>query len=68
MSLGGMNPGWFQGIDTRGGTEFDKNSPNLTEDVNFEIRTTLVRIKGPEELHNSGIESNTGERSEMISL
>ena len=67
MSSGGTNPGQFQGIDPRGGTEFDKNGPNLTADINFEIRTTLVRIEGPEELHNSGIESNTGGRSEMIS-
>ena len=62
MSLGGMNLGWFQGIDPRGGAEFDENGPNLTEDINFEIRT-----KGPEELHSSGMESKTGERSEMIS-
>src|SRR5882724_10338247 len=67
MSLGGTNPGWFQGIDPRGGAEFDENGTNLTEDVDFEIRTTLVGIKGPEELHSSGIESNTGGRSEMIS-
>ena len=67
MSSGGMNPSQFQGIDPRGGAEFDKNSPNLTEAVNFEIGTTLVGIEGPEELHNSGIESNTGGRSEMIS-
>src|SRR5882724_6169080 len=66
MSLGGMNPGRFQGIYPRGGAEFDENSPNLTEDVDFEIGTTLVRIEGPEELHNSGIELNTGERLEMI--
>ena len=63
MSSGGTNLGWFQGIDPRGGTEFDKNSPNLTEDIGFEIRTTLVSIKGPEELYSSGIESKTGERS-----
>jgi len=63
-----MNPGQFQGIDPRGGAEFDKNGPNSTEDVNFEIWTTLVRIEGPEELQSSGIESNTGERAEMISL
>jgi len=44
MSLGGMNLGQFQGIDPRGGAEFDKNGPNLTEDVDFEIGTTLVRI------------------------
>src|SRR5882724_6231313 len=67
MSSSGTNPGQFQGIDPRGGAEFDKNGPNLTEDVNFEIGTTLVGIKGPEEFHSSGIESNTGERSEMIS-
>jgi len=62
-----MNLGQFQGIDPRGGAEFDKNGPNLTEDVNFEIRTTLVRIEGPEELQSSGIESKAGERSEIIS-
>src|SRR5882724_11069029 len=56
MSSGGTNPGQFQGIDPRGGTEFDKNGLNLTEDVNFEIRTTLVGIKGSEELQSSGIE------------
>src|SRR5882724_215118 len=67
MSSGGMNPGQFQGIDPRGGTEFDKNGPNLTEDVSFEIGTILVRIKGPEELQSSGIESNKGGRSEIIS-
>jgi len=65
MSLGGTNPGWFQGIDPRGGTEVDENGPNLTEDVGFEIGTTLVRIEGPEKLHNSGIESNTGGKSDM---
>src|SRR5882724_962514 len=68
MSSGGTNPGRFQGIDPRGGTEFDKNGPNLTEDVGFEIGTTLVRIEGPEEVHSSGIESNTGGISDMISL
>jgi len=67
MSSGGMNLGRFQGIDPRGGTEFDENGPNLTEDVNFAIGTNLVRIEGPEELQSSGIESNTGGRSEMIS-
>src|SRR5882724_2917456 len=56
MSSGGMNPGWFQGIDPRWGAEFDENSPNLTENVDFEIRTTLVGIEGPAELHNLGIE------------
>jgi len=68
MSSGGMNLGQFQGIDPREGAEFDRNTPNLTEDIDFEIGTILVRIEDPEELHSSGIESNTGERSEMISL
>src|SRR5882724_6760107 len=68
MSSGGTNPGQFQGIDPRGGAEFDKNGPNLTEDVYFEIGTTLVRIEGPEELQSSGIELKTGERLDMISL
>jgi len=49
MSLSGMNLAWFQGIDPRGGAGFDENGPNLTEDVNFEIGTTLVGIEGPEE-------------------
>jgi len=40
----------FQGIDPRGGTGFDKNGPNLTEDVSFAIGTTLVGIKGPEDV------------------
>jgi len=60
MSSGGTNLGRFQGIDPRGGAEFDENGPNLTEDVSFEIGTTLVGIEGPEEVHSSGIESNTG--------
>src|SRR5882724_6907577 len=68
MSSGGTNPGQFQGIDSRGGAEFDDNGPNLTEDVGFEIGTTLVGIEGPEEVHSSGIESNTGGISDMISL
>src|SRR5882724_9339201 len=67
MSSGGMNPGWFQGIDPRGGAEFDENSPNLTEDVIFTIGTTLVGIKGPDEVQSSGIESKAGERSDIIS-
>jgi len=67
MSSGGTNLGQFQGIVPRGGAEFDKNGPNLTEDVNFEIGTTLVRIEVPEELQSSGIESKAGERSEIIS-
>src|SRR5882724_3792452 len=67
MSLGGMNPGRFQGIDPRGGTEFDKNGPKLTEDVDFTIGTTLVGIEGPEEVQSSGMESKVGERSDIIS-
>jgi len=62
MSLSGTNLGWFQGIDPRGGAEFDENSPNFTEDINFEIGTTLVGIEGPEESQSSGIESKMGER------
>ena len=42
MSSGGMNLGQFQGIDPRGGAEFDRNTPNLTEDIDFEIGTILV--------------------------
>jgi len=68
MSLGGTNPCQLQGIDPRGGAEFDENSPNLTEDVNLAIGITLVRIEGPEELQNSGMESKAGERLEIISL
>jgi len=67
MSLGGMNPGQFQGIDPRGGAEFDENGPKLTEDVDFMIGTTLVGIEGPEEVQSSGIESKMGERSDIIS-
>src|SRR5882724_11375258 len=67
MSSGGTNPGRFQGIDPRGGPEFDKNGPNLTEDVIFVIGTTLVGIKGPDEVQSSGIESKAGERSDIIS-
>src|SRR5882724_9360714 len=67
MSSGGTNPGWFQGIDPRGGTEFDENGPNLTEDVIFAIRTTWVGIEGPDEVQSSGIESKAGERSHVIS-
>jgi len=67
MSSGGTNLGWFQGIDPRGGAEFDENSPNLTEDIDFVIGTTLVRIEGPEEVQRSGKESKAGERSDIIS-
>jgi len=45
-----------------------RTAPNLTEDVNFTIGTTLVGIESPEEVQSSGIELNTGGRSEMISL
>src|SRR5882724_2215825 len=68
MSSGGTNLGQFQGIDPRGGAEFDENGPNLTEDVDFVIGTTLVRIEGPEEVQSSGIESKVGERLDIISL
>ena len=56
MSSGVTNPGQFQGIDPRGGAGFEKNGPNLTEDIDFEIGTTLVGIEGPEELQSSGIQ------------
>jgi len=46
MSSGGTHLGQFQGIDKRG-TDFDEEWPQLTEDVDFEIGTTLVRIEGP---------------------
>src|SRR5882724_8537474 len=67
MSSGGTNPGRFQGIDPRGGTEFDENGPNLTEDVDFAIRTNLVGIEGPDKVQSSGMESKAGERSYIIS-
>src|SRR5882724_3815549 len=68
LSSGGMNPGRFQGIYPRGQAEFDENGPNLTEDIDFVIGTTLVGIEGPEELQSSGIESKAGGRSDIISL
>src|SRR5467141_752213 len=55
-------------MDPRGGAEFEENGPNLTEDVFWSLATTLVRSEGPEEVHSSGMESNTGERSDIISL
>src|SRR5882724_3879299 len=67
MSLGGMNPCWSNGIDLRGGAEFDENGPNLTEDVSFMIGTILVGIKGPEGVQSSRIESNVRYRSDIIS-
>jgi len=48
------------------GSRVDENS-NLTEDIIFVIGTTLVQIKGPVEVQSSGIELNTGERSDIIS-
>src|SRR5882672_605260 len=55
-------------MDPRGGTEFDKNGPNLTEDVFWALATILVGSEGPEAVQSSGIELNTGERSDIISL
>src|SRR5467141_4034637 len=66
-SAGGVNPCRSQGMDPRGGAEFDENSPNLTEDVLWALETTLVGSEGPEGVHSSGIELNTGERSDIIS-
>src|SRR5882672_8620905 len=54
-------------MDPRGGTEFDKNGPNLTEGIFWALATTLVGSEGPEGVHSSGIESKTGERSDIIS-
>src|SRR5882672_6981986 len=54
-------------MDPRGGSEFDENGPNLTEGVFWALTTTLVRSEGPEAVQSSGIESNTGERSDIIS-
>src|SRR5882672_2228551 len=54
-------------MDPRGGAEFDENGPNLTEDVFWALMTTLVGSEGPEAVQSSGIESNTGERSDIIS-
>src|SRR5882672_7379873 len=54
-------------MEPGGGTEFDKNGPNLTEDVRLPSGTTLVRSDGPEDVHSSEIESNTGDRSDIIS-
>jgi len=54
-------------MDPRGGAEFDENGPNLTEDVFWAPATTLVGSEGPEAVQSSGIEPNTGERSDIIS-
>src|SRR5882672_7611927 len=67
-SAGGVNPCQSPGMDPRGGAEFDKNGPNLTEDVFWALANTLVRSEGPEAVQSSGIELNTGERSDIISL
>ena len=45
MSSGGTNPGWFQGIDPRGGAEFDKNGHNLTEDVDLRSGPPWLGLK-----------------------
>src|SRR5882672_5888811 len=66
-SAGGENPCRSQGMDPRGGAEFDKNGPNLTEGVFCALATTLVRSEGPEAVQSSGIELNTGERLDIIS-
>src|SRR5882724_6995110 len=55
-----------KGEELRGGT-FDENGPNFTEDVSCVIRTTLVGSDSPADIQSSGIESNKGERSEIIS-
>jgi len=39
----------------------------LTGDIIFAIGTTLIRIECPEEVQSSVIDSNTGERSDIIS-
>src|SRR5882724_12996578 len=65
---GGMKPCRGKGEEPRGGAVFDENGPNVTEEVGRVIGTTLVRSDGPEDVQSSGIESNTGERSEIISL
>src|SRR5882672_4710966 len=54
-------------MDPRGGTEFDENGPKLTEDVFWALTTSLVRSEGREAVQSSGIELNTGERSDIIS-
>src|SRR5712664_485131 len=55
-SAGGENPCQSQGMDPRGGTEFDENGPNLTEDVFCALATILVGSEGPEAVQSSGIE------------
>ena len=54
-------------MDPRGGAEYDENGPNLTEGVFWALATTLVGSEGPEAVQSSGMESNTGERSDIIS-
>src|SRR5882724_5513452 len=63
---GGMKPCQGKGEEPRGGAAFDENGPNFTEDVGRVIRTTLIGSDGPAEVQTSGIESNTGETSEII--
>src|SRR5882672_9713007 len=55
-------------MDPRGGAEFDENGPNLTEDIFWALVTIFVGSEGPEAVQSSGIESNTGERLDIISL
>ena len=64
---GGMKPCQGKGEEPRGGAAFDENGPNVTEEVGRVIGTTLVGSDGPAEVQSSGIESNMGERSEIIS-
>jgi len=52
-----MNPCLSQGIDPRGGAEFDDNGPNLTEEIGWVLNTTLVRSDGPEVVQSSRMES-----------
>jgi len=64
---GGMKPCQGKGEEPRGWAAFDENSPNFTEDVGHVIGTTLVRSDSPADVQSSGMESNMGERSEIIS-
>src|SRR5882724_6132512 len=64
---GGMKSCRGKGEEPRGGAVFDENGPNVTEDVGCVIGTILVGSDGPANVQSSGIESNTGERSEIIS-
>ena len=66
-SSGGINLCRLCEIDPSRGAEFEENGPNLTEEFGFAIGTTLVGSAGPEDVHNSGIESKIGGRLEIIS-